>query len=1358
MLINLWPRWLNWKSRASRRARGPKRRTCPLGLEPLEDRTVPSTISWVNRGGASDTDNFASVFGANAGAARAVVDAAITSWQRVITSFNYTFGSDTYDVTVSMAAAGTGHGAGTTITGASGPFGSTFVRGLPTSATITIDRGDAPAGSPAGTSGSGGGWFLDSTPLDWSEFAVIDNAFAGHAAPGSAAFGLFDLYTVVTHELGHALGISSDNRLRLGSSDFTTNTGVTDNAPAPYGGAGVGTYFAFVGSSGFHHLLTSVNGGVDAGRAVHSAGPGDPAFPINFQGRDYEGARDLMNQSYLAGERALVPITMANILRDAYGYTVISPMKFGTFYAQLNQTTGNLLIRGGQTGVSDDTISVRYRRAPTTGDTIEVSEDIGNGIPGTGPTGIPGIGPNSIGTLLSFFDVNDVRSITVEAGNGDDSITLENTLLDVPVTIDAGTGNDTINIRATAMGASLVTVNGGPGNDRVIIGNSLNQLSKILGAVTVNGQAGSNELQINDQGNSDNNVAYTLTSDSFTRAGIATIRYSQFPRGITINGGSGRNRFDIQNTSVDPTTINSGTGANVVNLQRTTGSLTINGQGNLDQVNVGNAGSAQDIRGAVTVTNNSGRTDLLIDDSADLAAQNNVILGATSLTGLAPAVINWVQRDIRFLTINGGRGGNTFTVTNTLSSTAQPPPRTTLNTGVGSDRVFVRATTGDLVINGQDGRDTVTMSDAGSVQGVRGDVLVTNATNYTALTIDDLADPASHSATLAATSLAGLAPAVIRWRETSLNSLAITGSTVNAGAAGNRWTVLNTPLLTVLPRTTVLNAGAGTVGDTVNVRAANGSLTINGQAGDDRVKFFNFADSATIDGGPGTDTIEAAQGTLSTSQVPFTNVEAVEVTGGSTLAVNTDIVTGTIRVINGTLDLKGGIPAATDRVDVQAQGVLTGTGQINGNVLNAGQVRPAGDGAVGRITVRDDYAQTITGRLNLDLQGLAPGTQSDNLEVGHVVQVGGTLNLAALAGFNGDTFTLVSNRGATAVNGTFAGLPEGAAVMVGGRQFVITYKGNDGNDVVLHLAQRVNHAPVANGDGYSLVANAPLTVPAAGVLANDSDPDGDPITAVFVSGPAHGSLALNTDGSFIYTPVVGYTGGDSFTYKANDGQADSNVATVSLAVSPVATTTAVVSNIPASVFGQAVTFTATVTRSTPGAGAPTGMVEFKSRSPDGSIVVTLGTAPLDTTGRAVFTKNNLVPAAHTVFAVYVGDGTFAGSASADITQYVSKADTAISLSATASTVVAGQPVNFLATLSVVPPGAGIVPGTGTITFYDTFGGNTSVVAVITLGGPPVQTPAFTAVGTHLITAVYSGDDNYNGSTSSPFALTVIPGS
>src|SRR5262249_4805858 len=60
--------------------------------------------------------------------------------------------------------------------------------------------------------------------------------------------------------------------------------------------------------------------------------------------------------------------------------------------------------------------------------------------------------------------------------------------------------------------------------------------------------------------------------------------------------------------------------------------------------------------------------------------------------------------------------------------------------------------------------------------------------------------------------------------------------------------------------------------------------------------------------------------------------------------------------------------------------------------------------------------------------------------------------------------------------------------------------------------------------------------------------NGDTLTAVLVSGPAHGTVTLNANGAFTYTPKSGYTGADSFTYKANDGQLDSNVATVALTV------------------------------------------------------------------------------------------------------------------------------------------------------------------------------------------------------------------
>src|SRR5439155_1150246 len=78
-----------------------------------------------------------------------------------------------------------------------------------------------------------------------------------------------------------------------------------------------------------------------------------------------------------------------------------------------------------------------------------------------------------------------------------------------------------------------------------------------------------------------------------------------------------------------------------------------------------------------------------------------------------------------------------------------------------------------------------------------------------------------------------------------------------------------------------------------------------------------------------------------------------------------------------------------------------------------------------------------------------------------------------------------------------------------------------------------------------------LTVSAPGVLANDSDVDGDALSAVLVSNPTHGTLTLNGDGSFTYMPALNFNGIDSFTYKASDGQAQSGVATVTITVTPV---------------------------------------------------------------------------------------------------------------------------------------------------------------------------------------------------------------
>src|SRR5206468_1242288 len=88
-------------------------------------------------------------------------------------------------------------------------------------------------------------------------------------------------------------------------------------------------------------------------------------------------------------------------------------------------------------------------------------------------------------------------------------------------------------------------------------------------------------------------------------------------------------------------------------------------------------------------------------------------------------------------------------------------------------------------------------------------------------------------------------------------------------------------------------------------------------------------------------------------------------------------------------------------------------------------------------------------------------------------------------------------------------------------------------------------------DGYTTSEDTQLTVSAPGGLANDTDVDGDTLSAALVSNPSRGTLTLNGDGSLVYMPALNYNGVDTFTYKASDGQAQSGVATATITVTPV---------------------------------------------------------------------------------------------------------------------------------------------------------------------------------------------------------------
>src|SRR5262249_22080024 len=145
---------------------------------------------------------------------------------------------------------------------------------------------------------------------------------------------------------------------------------------------------------------------------------------------------------------------------------------------------------------------------------------------------------------------------------------------------------------------------------------------------------------------------------------------------------------------------------------------------------------------------------------------------------------------------------------------------------------------------------------------------------------------------------------------------------------------------------------------------------------------------------------------------------------------------------------------------------------------------------------------------------------------------------------------------------------------------------------------------------------------------------------------------------------------------------------LSLTVNPAGTFTSVVSSVNPSVFGQSVTFTATVTSDPPLAVAETGSVSFF----DGATL--LATMPLSN-GSAAYSSSSLAVAGHSITATYSGDSNYAGSTSPALTQTVNAAATSTSVSSSLNPSTFGQSVTFTATVTANAPGAGTPTGTVT---------------------------------------------------------------
>lgn len=106
------------------------------------------------------------------------------------------------------------------------------------------------------------------------------------------------------------------------------------------------------------------------------------------------------------------------------------------------------------------------------------------------------------------------------------------------------------------------------------------------------------------------------------------------------------------------------------------------------------------------------------------------------------------------------------------------------------------------------------------------------------------------------------------------------------------------------------------------------------------------------------------------------------------------------------------------------------------------------------------------------------------------------------------------------------------------------------------LASAPPPPPTATADAFTVPGDVATTVPDPGILANDQDPDGLPLSAILAAAPAHGAIELRTTGGFTYAPAAGFSGTDAFGYKVTNGAQESAVATVTLTVLATAPTAA----------------------------------------------------------------------------------------------------------------------------------------------------------------------------------------------------------
>ncbi|MER6039355.1 Ig-like domain repeat protein [Streptomyces sp. NPDC001856] len=534
-----------------------------------------------------------------------------------------------------------------------------------------------------------------------------------------------------------------------------------------------------------------------------------------------------------------------------------------------------------------------------------------------------------------------------------------------------------------------------------------------------------------------------------------------------------------------------------------------------------------------------------------------------------------------------------------------------------------------------------------------------------------------------------------------------------------------------LPVTAALTGGTATVTHAYTSRSGTPYTTTATYSGDVDFVFSTGTDLHTVDRALTTTTVTASPDPSVVGQpVTFTATVAPAAPGSGTPTGTVTFFLGdgstpaTATLTNGTATVTR---AYTDRRDGQDTVTATYSGDTD-FAGSSGSTLHTLNRTSTTTTVSSSPDPSVVGQpvtFTATVAPVAPGAGTPT----------GTVSFDFGDGTNPVTVTLVN--GGAAITRPYTvrtASPYTVTATYGGS---ISFAGSSGTDT--HTVNRVSTTTSVSSSPDPSVVGQPVTFTAtvAPVAPGSGTPTGTvsfdfgdgtaPVTATLTNGVATVTRAYAVRAGSPYTVTATY--GATVNFAGSSG-------TDTQTVDRVSTTTSVSSSPDPSVVGQPVTFTATVAPVAPGSGTPTGTVSFDFGDGTAPVTATL------TNGVATVTRAYTVRASgvFTVTAAYIGSNGFAASSGND-TQTVNRALSATSVVSSPDPSNTGQKVTLTATVTAVPPGAGVPTGTVTFTI-----GSRSPVSVTLVNGTATTVHNPLSPGTHAVTAVYAGSTEFAGST------------